>query len=86
MVKLVVGTTTITLSMDGIVDVAAERARIEAEAAETEKYLGGLSARLSSEQFTSKAPEEVVERERQRLADGQARLERIKELLQELAP
>jgi len=85
-VKLVVGATTITLSMDGIVDVAAERARIEAEAAETEKYLDGLSARLSSEQFTSKAPEEVVERERQRLADGQARLERIKELLQELAP
>jgi valyl-tRNA synthetase len=85
-VKLVVGKATITLSMDGVVDVAAERARIGAEATETEKYLGGLSARLSSEQFTSKAPEEVVERERQRLEDGQARLERVRELLQELAP
>ncbi|MEE8518121.1 MAG: valine--tRNA ligase, partial [Dehalococcoidia bacterium] len=71
-VKLVVRSATISLSVGDAVDVGAERARIEAEAQETSKYLTGLEARLGNDQFTSKAPAEVIERERQRLEEGQA--------------
>ena len=39
---------------------------------------------IDDEQFTSKAPPEVVERERERLEEGQARLDRIRELLSHL--
>jgi valyl-tRNA synthetase len=83
-VKLVVGAATVTLAMGDAVDVAAERTRLAAEAEETQTYLTGLSGRLSNEQFTAKAPAEVVERERARLEDGRARLKRIGELLKEL--
>jgi valyl-tRNA synthetase len=83
-VKLVVGPATVTLAMGGTVDLATERKRLEAEAQDTEKYLGGLSTRLDNEQFTSKAPPDVVERERERLEEGQARLARIRELLTDL--
>jgi valyl-tRNA synthetase len=80
-VKLVVGQATVTLMVGGAVDLAAERTRLASEAQETEKYLGGLASRLANEQFTSKAPEDVVQREQQRLEEGQARLERLRELL-----
>ncbi len=83
-VKLVVGQATVMLSMGDSVDVAAERKRLADEAQQTTRYLSGLEARLNNEQFTSKAPEDVVERERQRLEDGQARLARIRELLRDL--
>ena len=83
-VKLVVGPATVTLAVGGAVDLNAEHDRLTAEAGETETYLKGLSGRLSNEQFTSRAPEDVVERERERLEEGQARLERIRELLNDI--
>ncbi|MCH7655905.1 MAG: valine--tRNA ligase [Chloroflexi bacterium] len=83
-VRLVLPHATVTLDLGDAVDVDAERARLGNEAAEAEKYLNGLTARLGNEQFTGRAPAEVVERERERLEQGTARLERIRELLAEL--
>jgi valyl-tRNA synthetase len=84
-VKLVVGAATVTLAIGDAVDLAAERSRLETELQETEKYVKGLSGRLSNEQFTSKAPVEVVEKERERLTEGQTRAERIRELLGDIS-
>jgi valyl-tRNA synthetase len=83
-VKLAVRDAAVSLAMGGAVDIGAETARLESEAQDSEKYIAGLGARLSNEQFVSKAPAEVVERERQRLEDGQAQLDRIRGLLAEL--
>jgi valyl-tRNA synthetase len=84
-VQLVVGAATVTLAIGDAVDLVAERKRLEAEVQETEKYAKGLSGRLSNEQFTSKAPPEVVEGERERLKEAQARAARIRELLTDLS-
>jgi len=67
------------------VNVEAEMVRLRAESGEAERYLIGLEARLANEQFLAKAPDEVVEKERQRLDDGRARQARLHELLAELA-
>ncbi|MCI0889054.1 MAG: class I tRNA ligase family protein, partial [Chloroflexi bacterium] len=83
-VRLVLPRATITLALGDAVDVGAERTRLASEAADAERYLAGLTARLGNAQFTGRAPEEVVERERERLEQGTARLERIRELLTEL--
>ena len=83
-VKLVVGSATVTLSVGDAVDLDAERERLATEVGKTERYLKGLSDRLSNEQFISKAPTEVIARERERLEESQARLERIRELLNEI--
>ena len=84
-VRLVVGAATITLAVGGAIDLAAERTRLQAEATETETYVKNLAARLSNDQFTAKAPAEVVKRERERLANAQTRVERIRELLADIA-
>jgi valyl-tRNA synthetase len=84
-VKLVIGAATVTLAIGNAVDLAAERNRLEAEVQETDKYAKGLSGRLANDQFTSKAPFEVVEGERERLKGAQARSARIRELLTDLS-
>mgnify|MGYP003388727459 FL=1 len=84
-IKLVVGAATITLAIGDVADLAAERLRLETEVQETEKYIRGLSGRLSNEQFTSKAPPEIVEGERERLKGAEDRAARIRELLNDLS-
>ena len=83
-VRLVIRDATVTLAVGGAVDLSAERARLTSEADETKKRLAQLQGRLGNDQFVSKAPAEVVERERERLAEGEVRLDRIRELLRDL--
>ncbi len=83
-VRIVVQDTTVTLDVGAAVDLAAERARLADEAAETEARTAQLRQRLGNEQFTARAPTEVVERERGRLAESEARQTRIRELLETL--
>ena len=83
-VRLVVRDVTVALNVGGSVDLEAERGRLRGEAASVEKHVSGLEGRLNNAQFLDKAPAEVVERERERLESGRARLERITELLRDL--
>jgi valyl-tRNA synthetase len=83
-VSVVVRGVTIRFPLAGV-NVEAEMVRLRAESDEAERYLIGLEARLANEQFLAKAPDEVVEKERQRLDDGRARQARLHELLAELA-
>ena len=83
-VRLVVRDVTVALNVGGSVDLDAERERLRGEAASVEKHVAGLEGRLNNAQFLDKAPAEVVERERERLENGRARLERITELLRDL--
>ncbi len=83
-VRIVVQDTTITLDIGDAVDLNAERARLAAEATETEARAAQLRGRLGNHQFTAKAPADVVERERERLAESELRLAHIRELLETL--
>ena len=83
-VRLVVRDVTVALDVGGSVDLEAERERLRGEAASVGKHVSGLEGRLNNAQFLDKAPAEVVERERERLGSGRARLERITELLRDL--
>jgi valyl-tRNA synthetase len=53
----------------GAIDVEAELARIDAELKSLDKDLAPHQAKLSSEQFTSKAPAAIVEKERRIVAE-----------------
>ena len=83
-VRVVVRDATVSLALEGVDDLAGEIARLRREAQETARYLGGLESRLSNESFLAKAPADVIDRERQRLAEGQARQARLRELLSDL--
>jgi valyl-tRNA synthetase len=74
----------IFIPMASMVDIAAERQRLEKEAASSEGEAIRLEARLADAAFLSKAPPQVVEKERRKLTDIKDRLARLKEQLSKL--
>ena len=56
----------IFLPLSELVDLAAERKRLEKETAKAKKELSGLSAKLSNQAFLSKAPANIVAAEKER--------------------
>jgi valyl-tRNA synthetase len=66
-IALVVGSVTIHVPLAGMVDLDAERLRLEKELGATQAQMERLQSLLASD-FTHKAPEVVVQKERERLA------------------
>ena len=83
-VSLVLSKGTVTLPLGGLVDLGQETGRLRSELGEMDARRHKLSARLADGSFLAKAPEEVVERERQRLEALDERRERITEILSRL--
>ncbi len=83
-VSMVLSTGTVTVPLGGLVDLAQERKRLSEELEQVDANKERLSKRLADESFVSKAPEEVVDRERQRLNAADERRERIVETLSRL--
>ncbi|MFC0282007.1 valine--tRNA ligase [Falsigemmobacter intermedius] len=73
------------LPLAGVIDVAAEKARLEKAAAKIEKEAGGLRGRLSNPKFVESAAEEVVEEARTNLALREEELSKLKAALARLA-
>ena len=63
-VSAVVGDLEVFLPLEGLVDLEQERARLAKERDGVARRLDGVRGKLSNEKFVSKAPAEVVERER----------------------
>ena len=84
-VTLVVDGAVMAIPMEGLVDLAAERKRLSDESADAEQAIQRLDTRLNDPQFTGKAPEEVVERERERLRGLEERKTHLQELLTQLS-
>ena len=80
-VRIVTDAATVYIPMADIVDFEAERKRLGAELTNTENEISRLTAKLSNENFTSRAPAAVVEGERAKLDKYKAKLEGIKEAL-----
>ena len=76
-----VGTTEFNVPLDGMIDVAAEIAKIEAEIQRYEGFLRGVNAKLSNEKFVNSAPAAIVDRERQKQADATTKIANLQERL-----
>jgi valyl-tRNA synthetase len=71
----VVGELTLLVPLEGLVDLSAERARLDKEIRRVEAEIGKCNGKLASETFVQNAPPAVVEQERKRLVDWKAQLE-----------
>ena len=60
--------TRVFLPLAGLFDFAGERHRLQSSLEELRKRIGQIESRLENEQFLSKAPADVVEKERTRLS------------------
>ena len=72
------------IPMGGHIDVEAEIEKLEKELAYNEGFLKSVEKKLSNQRFVDNAPEQVVVKEKQKQADALAKIEAIKEQLQNL--
>lgn len=68
----------------GLVDTEKETARIKKEIANIELFIDGLKSRLENKDFTSKAPKNVVDQQKETLAKKEAELSQLKKHLKSL--
>ncbi|ATG35233.1 valyl-tRNA synthetase ValS [Phaeobacter piscinae] len=73
------------LPLADVIDVDAEKARLEKTLGKLAKELGGLRGRLNNPKFAASAPEEVVAEARENLALREEEEAKIKEALARLA-
>ena len=64
-----------------LIDIEVEKNRLEKEIERLDNQLRGLIKKLSNENFISRAPQDVVDKERQKKEDWQANLEKLKKNL-----
>ena len=83
-VRLSQATVEVTLDTHGAVDVEAERKRLEKDLAKANKELEQTGKKLDNENFLSKAPEEVVNKIKDRQQVAREEVERITSRLEGL--
>jgi valyl-tRNA synthetase len=84
-VQLIVRGEVAALPLAGIVDLAAERARLAKELQKLDSDIARIDAKLGNADFVKRAPEEVVEEQRERREDAEARKAKIGDALRRLA-
>ena len=71
--------TEVFLPLEGVIDVARERVRLDKELARLRSGLDGVRARLANPGFAAKAPPEIVAREREKAEAWERRIETLAE-------
>ena len=83
-VQIVLDEATLALPLAGIIDVAAESKRLKREIDKVGSEIRQLDAKLANEKFVARAPEHVVEEQRERKADAEATAARLEQALKRL--
>ncbi|MCA3624567.1 MAG: valine--tRNA ligase [Methylobacterium sp.] len=83
-VQIVVQGQVACLPLAGIIDFAAEKKRLTGEREKLMKDMDGTRRKLDNPDFVARAPEEVIEENRERLAEAENRIARIDEALKRL--
>jgi valyl-tRNA synthetase len=80
----VVGATELFIQLEGLVDIEAERHRLQRQKADTEQRIQAIEAALHNTSFLANAPDEVVQQRRQRTAELRGQLTKIIQNLADL--
>ncbi|HET9715172.1 MAG TPA: valine--tRNA ligase [Pseudolabrys sp.] len=83
-VQLVVRGELAALPLKGVIDLAAERARLAKEMQKADADIARVDAKLGNANFVARAPEEVVEEEKEKREEAVGRKAKIAEALERL--
>lgn len=83
--KFIAGTTTYEVPLADMIDTEAERAKLAKEIDYLNGFKASIEKKLSNERFVAKAPAAVVEGERKKLADAEAKIAQLTDSLQALS-
>ncbi len=84
-IQIVLEGATLALPLAEIIDLDKEKSRLSRELEKISKEIKKLESKLSDDKFLSKAPEEVIESQRERLEDAQQTGSKLTEALSRLA-
>ena len=82
--QVVLQEATYCLPLAGVIDISAEKDRLNKDLAKLAKEIEGVDKKLANEQFISKAPEHVINDQKQRRDDAVAKKERVEAALARL--
>ncbi|MGB6939787.1 MAG: hypothetical protein WBE14_24545, partial [Xanthobacteraceae bacterium] len=82
--QIIVGGETIALPLVGVIDLAAESARLAKEMAKADADIARVDAKLNNANFVARAPEDVVEEEKEKREEALARKAKIAEAIERL--
>ena len=83
-VQLVVRGEVAALPLKGLIDVAAEKARLEKEMSKVDADIKRVDAKLGNPDFVKRAPEEIIDGEREKREEAEGRRAKILEALERL--
>jgi len=83
-VQLIVRGELAALPLKGVIDFAAEKARLDKEMARVNTDIARIDAKLANADFIRRAPEDVVEGEREKREEAELRRAKLNEALERL--
>jgi len=83
-VQLLIRGEVAALPLKGVIDLAAERIRLEKEIGKADGDIKRVDAKLGNEKFVANAPEEIVEEEKEKRDAALARKTKLQEALERL--
>jgi valyl-tRNA synthetase len=83
--QLIVGEAIAALPLGDVIDLAQERARLQKDLKKAEDEMARFDAKLNNPSFVSRAPEDVIEEQREKRAEAAALAARLGEALNRLS-
>ena len=83
-VQIVLDEATLALPLAGVIDIDAESERLKREIDKVGSEIAQLTAKLANEKFVSRAPEHVVEEQRERKSEAEAIAAKLEQALKRL--
>jgi valyl-tRNA synthetase len=83
--QFVVGEATAALPLGNVIDLGRERARLEKDIQRAESEIAKIDAKLNNPDFIARAPEDIIDEQKLRRADGASLASRLREALRRLA-
>ena len=83
-VQIVLDEATLAMPLQGVIDIGAESERLKREIDKVGSEIAQLTAKLANEKFVSRAPEHVVEEQRERKSEAEATAVKLEQALKRL--
>ncbi|WP_434051993.1 MAG: valine--tRNA ligase [Roseibium sp.] len=83
--QIIVGEATVCLPLAGVIDLGAEKARLEKEVGKLDADISKIEKKLSNPKFVEKAPADVVDGEREKVSEFKEKRAKVHVALDRLA-
>ncbi len=81
---MVLDEATLAMPLEGVIDIGAESERLKREIDKVGSEIAQITAKLANEKFVSRAPEHVVQEQRERKLEAEGTAAKLEQALKRL--